>query len=141
MKKEFQSLLKKSNSEEISPELGLIQEKLNFCSNVNLKQFLILFEELSNDYKVNKTSFSWKSCFGNEDENHFCSDEVSKTFAKYPEMTNTLIKVLNGTHYTYLNTDQLMIQIMELIGNTIDSKFDRANIIGDYGNEITKTES
>ena len=140
MTKEFKRIFKESNSENVLPELGLVQEKINFCSNVNLKKFLMLFEQLSSKYKVRKTSFSWKSCFGDENESFFCSEEVKKTFAKYPELTNSLIKVLNGKHYTHLNTEFLMTHVMELIGNILNSKFDRANIVGNFGVDITKTE-
>ena len=140
MKKEFKRVFKESKPDAILPELGIFQEKVNFCSNVNLKKFLMLFEKLSDKYKVRKTSFRWSSCFGVENENYFCSEEVKKTFAKYPEMANTIVKILNGKHYTHLNSEYLMTHVIEILGNTLDSSFDRVNIIGNFGQDITKTE-
>jgi hypothetical protein len=136
----FKNLFKHTTPENISSDLTMIQSKLNFCQNVNLKKFLMLFEEISQKFPKSKKSFSWKECFNLNDNDNFCSENLKKTFARFPEKANKIIKILNGTHYTYLNTTQNLSDIIEILGFTLDSSFDREKIVGQYGYDILKTE-
>jgi hypothetical protein len=140
MQAKFKKLFSSTTPENIQSDLTIIQSKVNFCQNVNLKKFLILFEEISNKFKIQKKSFNWKECFESDNENHFCSEKLIKVLEQYPEKANSIIKILNGTHYTYLNPGQFLIHIIEILGFTIDPQFDRDNIVGQYGYEILKTE-
>ena len=140
MTKDFKKLYDKMSEKELPEEIKKIQDNLNICMNINMKQFLLLFEEISKNYPVKKNYFNWKSCFNIETENGFCSDKFKEIMGQSPDQTDTLIKILNGKHYNILNPEKLMVHILELIGTYLDSSFDKANIIGKYGSELIRTE-
>jgi hypothetical protein len=140
MTKDFEKLYKKIEDKTIPEEIERIQDSLNFCGNVNVKQFVILFEQISKQFPVKKESFSWRSCFNIDTVDGFCSDKFKEIMKSNSRQTYNLIRILNGKHYNTLNPESLMVSILELVGTYLDSSFDKSNIIGQYGSELIRTE-
>lgn len=140
MSKEFLQLYKTIENDDTPEGLKFIQDKLNVCGNIILKEFLLLFEGISKAYPVNKFMFSWNACFDIEAKNTFCPQKLKDLLARKPEQTDTLIKVLNGKHYTYLNPDELMLQVLELVGGYLESGFDLQEVRENHQSSLLRLE-
>ena len=140
MSKEFLQLYKTIENDDTPEGLKFIQDKLNVCGNINLKEFLLLFEGISKAYPVNKFMFSWNACFDFEAKNTFCPQKLKDLLARKPEQTDTLIKVLNGKHYTYLHPDELMLQVLELVGGYLESGFDLQEVRENHQSSLLRLE-
>ena len=124
MTKEFIKVYKKLTSENIPEEMQNISKNLNICGNINLKQFLLLFENVSSKFPFQGKSFKWESCFEGDALHQACPDKLKKKIKENPLKSQAVIRVLNSDHYGYMLPSQNLKLILALLANTFSENFD-----------------
>ena len=124
----FVKLLKDSSESTTPQELKDIQENLNICSNVNIKQLLMTIQEIANNFPKNKLKFNWTACFAGDTSLTHCPDILSESIRNHPDEARSLIKVLNGIHYSERNYIKTLNDILVILGRALYENFNISEV-------------
>lgn len=121
----FKRVLRESKPGAAHPQLAQVHKKLNVCSNIAVKRYVVLFEELSRKFAHRSSRFSWRACFDIQTPPGFCPDKLRHALGQLPKDKDALVDILNAKHYIELKPAKLLLHVLSLVGNALDNAFDR----------------
>ena len=133
--------MKRANSHSLPEQILQIQSNLNLCGNINIKQYLLLFEAISKKFPFNKNiSFNWRTCFKDDGSDDICPQSLKKSFQVNFLDTRVLISVLNKTHYANMKPSDAMKSILRIIGNSLSTDFNPSVLNDDLDEDFFMKE-
>lgn len=139
--KSFTKILKSATKSNVPQQLQSIRRNLNICGNINIKQFLVLIEQISAKFPFQSNgSFLWKNCFVKSENVVSCPGELKASLRMFPGEANMIIKTLNGEHYENLSPADTMKGILRVLAFQISKDFDFKILEGQNGSDVVNKE-